>query len=90
MVYIKVFIVYVKRAYKYINYKKPTEGIKEKGPELPVNKNIILNNIPPINYNQIFIYCGRGGKLIGCGRPKKVLKPIRFKVIRSINFFICF
>ena len=42
--------------YKYINYKRPTEGIKKKGPELPVNKNITLINTPLINRNKIFIY----------------------------------
>ena len=64
------------------------ESIKKKGLELPVNKNIILNNTLPINYNEIFIYYGRKGKLVGRGRFKKILEPIRFKVIKLINFFI--
>ena len=89
-VYIKTFIIYVKRIYKYINYKRPIEGIKEKGPELPVNEDITLNNILFINYSEIFTYYGRGGKLISCGYFKKVLKFIRFKIIGLINFFIRF
>ena len=43
---------------KYINCKRPTENIKEKGSELLINKNITLSNTPLINYNKIFIYCG--------------------------------
>ena len=75
---------------KYINYKKLIKSIKKKGLELPVNKNITLNNIPPINYNEIFIYYKRRGKLINRGRPKKVLEPIYFKIIKLINFFTRF
>ena len=58
MVYIKIFIVYIKRIRKYVNCKRLIEGIKKKGPELPINENIILNNIPLINYSEIFIYYG--------------------------------
>ena len=89
-VYIKASIVYVKRMRKYINRKRLTENIKEKGPELLVNKNIILNNTPPINYNEIFIYYKRKGKLINCGYLKKVLEFIYFKIIKPINLFIRF
>ena len=32
------------------------EGIKEKGPELPVNKDIMLSNTLLINRSEIFIY----------------------------------
>ena len=55
-VYIKGFIIYIKRVRKYINYKRLIEGIKEKGLKLLINKNIILNNILPINRSKIFIY----------------------------------
>ena len=89
-VYIKVFIIYIKRIYKYINYKRPIENIKEKGPELLINKDITLSDTPFINYNEIFIYYRRKGKLISCGYPKKVLESIRFKIIKLIDFFIRF
>ena len=56
IIYIKIFIIYIKRICKYINYKKLIKNIKEKGPELPVNKNIILINTPPTSRNEIFIY----------------------------------
>ena len=75
---------------KYINYKKLIESIKEKGPELLINKNIILNNTLFINYNKIFIYYKRRKKLIDYNRFKKILEFIRFKIIGLINFFIRF
>ena len=89
-VYIKIFIVYIKRARKYINYKRLIKSIKEKGPELLVDKNITLNNTPPINCSEIFIYCGRRRKLISRSRPKKILEFIYFKIIKLINFFTYF
>ena len=55
-VYTKVFIIYIKKIRKYINYKRLMESIKEKGLKLLVNKNIILNNILFINCSKIFIY----------------------------------
>ena len=88
-VYIKIFIIYIKRVRKYINYKRPTENIKEKGPELLVNENIILINTPPINYNNIFTYYKRRRKLINCNYAKEISEFIRFKIIKLINFFIC-
>ena len=90
IIYIKAFIIYIKRAYKYTNYKKSTEGTKEKGLELLINKNIILSDTLPINYNKIFIYYKRRKKLISYNYFKKILKLIRFKIIGLINFFIYF
>ena len=89
-VYIKVFIIYIKRVCKYINYKRLIENIKKKGLKLLVNKNIILNNTLFINYNEIFTYYKRKKKLINYNRPKKILEPIRFKIIKLINFFTRF
>ena len=89
-IYIKIFIIYIKRAYKYINYKRLTEGIKKKNLKLLINKNIILINTLPPGRSKIFIYYGRKGKLIGRGRLRKVLEFIYFKIIGLIDFFIRF
>ena len=86
-IYIKTFIIYVKKIYKYINYKRLTENIKEKGLELLINKDIILINTPLTNRSERFIYYKRRGKLIGYNRPKKILEPIYFKIVELINFF---
>ena len=75
---------------KYINCKRLIKGIKEKGLKLLIDKDIILNDTPPINYSKIFTYRGRKRKLVNYGRLKKVLKPIRFKIVGLINFFIYF
>ena len=90
IVYIKVFIAYIKKIYKYINYKKLSESIKEKGLKLPVNKDIILTNTPPPGRNKIFTYYERKRKLIGRSYPRKILEPIYFKIIKLIDLFIRF
>ena len=88
VIYTKTFIIYIKRIYKYINYKTLIESIKEKGLKLLVDKDIILINTLFTGRSTIFIYCKRKKKLINRNYFKKILELIRFKIIGPINLFI--